>query len=293
MGIKTLVHRKIKKYRLFIVNMPMWKTKMIKFRRSPLLCIILLILFMAMCYHFLTRRNVKHEFKSNIHSDQLKPIIFVGGYPRSGTTLMRVLLDVHPMIRCGPETRVIPKLLTLRETWSKGIENERLQAAHLYPEPIDSATRSFIWSIIKNAGEDAPVLCNKDPLTFIHLAYLANLFPEAKFVHMVRDGRAVINSLMKRNVRIRGSPNNTLDKFLAWEKRVSQFLHQCEIVGSKRCKTIKYESLVLKPTKILGELFEFLHLEWDPVVLHHEKAMNNNGLSMLEPSTSQVVHPIH
>ncbi|VDQ01737.1 unnamed protein product [Trichobilharzia regenti] len=114
-----------------------------------------------------------------------------------GTTLMRVLLDVHPMIRCGPETRVIPKMLGVRKLWGEGVENARLKAAGLYPEAVDSAVRSFILSIIKNAGENAPVLCNKDPLSFNHLSYLADLFPEAKFVHMVRDGRAVVNSLVK------------------------------------------------------------------------------------------------
>ncbi|CAH8290643.1 unnamed protein product, partial [Schistosoma turkestanicum] len=255
------------------------KTKMIIFRRSVLLYMIILLFAIALFCHIFTGFFTIIEPELNSTSNKSQQIIFIGGYPRSGTTLMRVLLDVHPMIRCGPETRVIPKLLNLQGQWSRGKERERLKAAGLYPVAIDSALRSFILSLIKNAGEDAPVLCNKDPLSFIHLEYLAQIFPEAKFIHMVRDGRAVINSLVKRNVKIRGTSTIIDDRFSAWETRVGQFLTACKAIGSKRCTTIKYESLVLRPTEVLHNLFEFLELPWDPIVLHHQTAMHQNSLS--------------
>jgi hypothetical protein len=43
--------------------------------------------------------------------DRSSPIIFIGGVPRSGTTLMRAMLDAHPDVRCGEETRVVPRIL--------------------------------------------------------------------------------------------------------------------------------------------------------------------------------------
>ena len=45
--------------------------------------------------------------------DRIEPMIFIGGMLRSGTTLARVLLDAHPNIRCGEETRVLPRLLQM------------------------------------------------------------------------------------------------------------------------------------------------------------------------------------
>ena len=50
--------------------------------------------------------------------DRNSPIVFIGGVPRSGTTLMRAMLDAHPEVRCGEETRVVPRILQVRTTFS-------------------------------------------------------------------------------------------------------------------------------------------------------------------------------
>ena len=48
----------------------------------------------------------KIEYNSQTH-----PFVFIGGHPRSGTTLMRAMLDAHQKVRCGEETRIIPRVL--------------------------------------------------------------------------------------------------------------------------------------------------------------------------------------
>ena len=47
--------------------------------------------------------------------DRNSPIVFIGGVPRSGTTLMRAMLDAHPEVRCGEETRVVPRILQVSQ----------------------------------------------------------------------------------------------------------------------------------------------------------------------------------
>lgn len=63
------------------------------------------------------------------------PLVFIGGFPRSGTTLLRVLVDAHPDIRCGEETRVIPRLLGQKSQWMKShMEARRLKEAGITSE---------------------------------------------------------------------------------------------------------------------------------------------------------------
>ncbi len=72
------------------------------------------------------------------------PLIFIGGVPRSGTTLMRAMLDAHPDVRCGEETRVIPRILAMKQMWSRsGREKMRLDEAWSYRRGLGLSHASF------------------------------------------------------------------------------------------------------------------------------------------------------
>ena len=65
-------------------------------------------------------------------------MLFIGGVPKSGTTLMRVLLDLHSRVRCGPESHVIIDVLKLRYEWNNFKHlKERNEAAGITKEIID------------------------------------------------------------------------------------------------------------------------------------------------------------
>jgi len=91
---------------------------------------------------------VSHDHKSYTY-DRVMPLIFIGGMPRSGTTLMRAMLDAHPDVRCGEETRVIPRLLGLKAQWQKSEkESKRLKEAGLTNEVLSSAVAAFILEVL-------------------------------------------------------------------------------------------------------------------------------------------------
>lgn len=95
----------------------------------------------SLCFYFALLAAGKKK-KYVVGSDQnvypyhrQMPLIFIGGVPRSGTTLMRAMLDAHPDVRCGQETRVIPRILQLRSHWLKSEkESLRLQEAGITKE---------------------------------------------------------------------------------------------------------------------------------------------------------------
>ncbi|XP_069366386.1 tyrosylprotein sulfotransferase 1, like [Paralichthys olivaceus] len=226
------------------------------------------------------------------------PLIFIGGFPRSGTTLMRVMLDAHNAVRCGEETRVIPRLLAMRATWSRSAkERIRLDEAGVTDQVLDSAVRAFLLEVIVGHGEPAPRLCNKDPFALKSLSYLARIFPKAKFVLMLRDGRATVHSMISRKVTISGFDLTSYrDCLTKWSSAVETMFSQCQAAGKGRCLPVSYEQLVLQPQEEMRKLLNFLDLQWDPSVLHHEELIGKAGgvsLSKVERSTDQVMKPVN
>ncbi|XP_062588758.1 protein-tyrosine sulfotransferase 1-like [Saccostrea cucullata] len=236
--------------------------------------------------------------EGGIQGQYSAPLIFIGGVPRSGTTLMRVMLDAHQDVRCGEETRVIPRILRARTDWTKSErERKRLAEAGLNNRVLDSAVGAFIMDIIQNHGDPAPWLCNKDPFTLKHSIYLSKLFPKAKFLLMVRDGRASVHSIISRKVTVSNfdlkDPKNCLEK---WNAIIENMYSQCLHIGPRRCMPVYYEQLSLHPELWMRRILKFLEIPWSNNVLHHQDFIGKKGgasLSQSERSTDQVVKPVN
>ncbi|NXR96952.1 TPST2 sulfotransferase, partial [Hypocryptadius cinnamomeus] len=207
------------------------------------------------------------------------PLIFIGGVPRSGTTLMRAMLDAHPEVRCGEETRIIPRVLAMRQAWSKsGREKMRLDEAGVTDQVLDAAMQAFILEVIAKHGEPARYLCNKDPFTLKSSVYLSRLFPNSKFLLMVRDGRASVHSMITRKVTIAGFDLNSYrDCLTKWNKAIEVMYSQCLEIGRARCLPVYYEQLVLHPEQSMHNIMRFLDISWSDTVLHHEELIGKPG----------------
>ncbi|KAA3673608.1 protein-tyrosine sulfotransferase [Paragonimus westermani] len=109
---------------------------------------------------------------------------------------MRVLLDAHPWINCGAEPMIIYDILRERDEMIR-LHLERVKKANIYPTALNKATAAYIFEMAINMVSEAKIYCQKQPWIFIYLDFLSTMFPQAKFVHMLRDGRAAVASTIE------------------------------------------------------------------------------------------------
>lgn len=113
-----------------------------------------------------------------------KPIFIVGA-PRSGTTFVGVALEKHPDIAVWPETNNV-------WMWGHAYKlDDTLSEKDLTPK-IKKHIEEKFFRYLKKSGRKR--ICDKTPRNCLRLRYVLAVFPDAKIIHVVRDGRAVINS---------------------------------------------------------------------------------------------------
>ena len=190
------------------------------------------------------------------------PPIFVVGCHRSGTTLFRLILDSHPDISCGPETRFLADLekITNADNWPRmelyGFSKEYWHGR------VAALFNDFQSRYAARRGKTR--WADKTPLYAGHLDYLNAVFPDALFINIVRDGRDVARS--HRDTWGYVSGLKAIEKWPRYIRMAEKFAPK---VGPDRYLEIRYEELVADTEKQMRQVLEFVGEPWDEAVLHH------------------------
>ena len=190
--------------------------------------------------------------------------IFIVGCQRSGTTLMRLMLDSHPNVSCGPETRFLQDFAKLTsDSW------DRLS---LYGFPksywLDKSAEffdSFQAEYAKSRGKTR--WADKTPRYALSLGYINELFPNCQIVHVIRDGRDVVASH-----RDRWGYWSAVKAVEKWPRYIRAARRVGERLADDRYTEVRYEELVLRTEATMRELLQFLGEPWDDAVLHYDQA---------------------
>lgn len=214
------------------------------------------------------------------------PAPFVVGVGRSGTTLLRLMLDAHPQLAVPPETGFIPDLIdaarsddatvdglvaavTTHRKWGDfGMDAEELRERWQALEKIQArpAVRTFYELYAEK--QEKPRWGDKTPGYTMYMKRIAKTLPEAHFVHVIRDGRAVAHSRIK-SLSLREVPMEQAAR--RWRKRVGRAQRQGGRID--HYMEIRYERLVTEPEETLRRVCDFISLDWDPVMLsYHERS---------------------
>lgn len=217
-----------------------------------------------------------------------KQIFFVGGSPKSGTTWLQLLLDAHPSVSCSGEGHFPTHLWSfLKEALNKHdrvikTNNEELfTELEEYPRLTQDdigyifATCIAVFLEKQSRHKAARAIGDKTPAANIRaFAGLAALFPRAKFIQIVRDGRDCAVSGWFHNLRNpawvplnRGSLTAYLTGFAEVSVNELATAQQFADAHPDRIRRIRYEDLVTDTEGILADLFEFLGIKVDANVL--------------------------
>ena len=214
------------------------------------------------------------------------PAPFIVGVGRSGTTLLRLMLDSHPQMAIGPETGFAPDVVracrsrgvspaelmaVLREQRSWGdfdLDEGELERRFAAARRLDAGAALGAFYTLYAESQGKPRWGDKTPAYVKRMPMIDRALPEARFIHVIRDGRDVALSRAKRTMRKAATPERAAQ---TWRKRILKAREQAgRLEGYLE---VRYEDLVTDTEATLRRVTDLIELEWDDSMLrYHERA---------------------
>jgi len=214
--------------------------------------------------------------------------VIVLGVRRSGTTLLRVMLDRNPELAVPDESYFVPQLARRHRTpvdpaaftddlrrlptlaeWglSPASVASRLRPGMTAGEAVAAVFVAYAADRGKSRWGD------KTPLYMQHLDVLERLWPDARYVHLIRDGRDAALSFLSVPAGLMtegwGHPRDAAGFACQWATEVSAARALGRRVGPARYRELRYEALVADPEEALRAVCLFAGLEFDPAMLDY------------------------
>jgi Sulfotransferase family len=217
----------------------------------------------------------------------MEPFLFFVGCGRSGTTLFRAIFDSHPSFSIPGESHFIVHLLPKRHRYETpagfqleafltdlvshprfqlwGLADEQVETALAEdpPSTLAEAIRTVFGAYARAQGKDR--YGDKTPGYVSHLLNLARLFPEARFAHIIRDGRDVALSYLD----VSFGPETVEAAALHWRRMVERGRRAGARLGSHRYVEVRYEDLLSDPEGTVRFLCRFIGLDFHPSMFRY------------------------
>jgi hypothetical protein len=223
----------------------------------------------------------------------MRPPFFIVGFQRSGTTLLRLMLDAHsriavPLDTTGLWLHYFSRLAEYGDLWDgealahlvSDLLNEhriRLWGLAATPGEITSRMSARTWPQVMSALYQAYAAergkafwGDKDPGNMKRIHVVNHWFPQAQFVHIVRDGRDACLSHQKQAF----GHNLILPCAAAWREEVWWVRALGAVLGPARYFELRYEDLIAHPANELRKLCAFLDIAYEDAMLRYYETVD-------------------
>jgi hypothetical protein len=216
--------------------------------------------------------------------------VFLLGFPRSGTTLLEVILEGHPNV-AGLEEQ--ESLIDGVHAFMRDPDDlDRL--ANATPAVLD-ALRAAYWERVAAAGVAVAgkTFLDKYPLNSLKLPLIARLFPGAKILLAVRDPRDVVLSCFRHRFRMSAPLYEVLsiDGAAAYYAAVMGLV--VRLTGTIKLDVclVRHEDVVTDFAREMKRICGFLGLDWAPAM--GDFALRTQNRPVVTPSTAQLVRGLN
>ena len=184
-----------------------------------------------------------------------KPV-FIVGMPRSGTTLLEQMLDRHPGIEGRGETNLLAYFA-----------GQLQQGGALSPSQ-KREMGDYFWDQLRQQGAADGVYVDKNPLNFRYLGQLFQLLPDARVLHVERDGRdsglsCYFQLFEHDDMAFSYKPEHIVQFHAGYRELMAHWQN----TWPQRIHSVRYAELVKDSKNVLAEVLEFIGVDWNEAVM--------------------------
>lgn len=217
------------------------------------------------------------------------PTVFLVSSGRSGSTLLQSILNASQQIHIPQESDFITRAYPFYRDKSSYTDDDYTRISNFFCLTTVQnwgLTKEDISALLKKErpqsfNEVISLICRqyhqsentqdlvwgiKRPVLIARLDRILSVYPDAKIVHVCRDGRDVFLSYqaVHENSSVKFGPKGVIANALYWIDSLRRVEDFRQTFGNAQIFEIKYEDIISKPEKILSELFDFLGLAYNP-----------------------------
>ncbi len=229
--------------------------------------------------------------KSNLNFDDDSNLVFLVGFPRSGTTLLDSILRSHSKIRVLEEK---PFILDIRHNYFKKYNNNLSSLLKLKQNDKDLIRKQYFKNILHTHNDHKKIIVDKFPLSIIELGFIKCIFPNSKIILSMRHPCDVITSCFFSSFKL----NDAMINFLKWDDTIYFYNKVLDLFSfyEKELQLnyllVKYENVVHDFRNQINNLMKYLDLRYEKN-LERFYVTARKREKIATPSYSQVINPLY